>query len=293
MSRVLPFDFEEVTHTWFNGPTDEKFLREETSETWSGGERKVCKRMYTKNPFPRIISATVVRSKELVWYEEIKVHKGKRYATFWSVNLSLLGVGQAYRRATMRADPSNPKHTIFEQEGGVVLKGEYPQAFKSSVERFAAQAFLGICEKSSDALEASLREAASRQASPSPPQQPAMSLFSSLRDASSSSTPEASSPSEEEDEGTKAADTQQQGLRGLISTLIYAVSHPRVLVSALLVLRVKAHTQSAASSMQPTPPAAKLPEKQPLPQKGADPVFKLRNVFGAAAAAFVGQSRLM
>uniref|UniRef100_A0A6U4U2S3 PRELI/MSF1 domain-containing protein n=1 Tax=Hemiselmis andersenii TaxID=464988 RepID=A0A6U4U2S3_HEMAN len=291
MSRVLPYDFEEVTHAWFSGPTDDKFLREEVVETWSGGEKRVCKRMYTKNPFPRIVRMTVVRSEELVWYEEIKVHSKKRYATFWSINLSLLGVGQAYRRATMRADPNNPKHTVFEQEGGVVLKGEYPHAFKNSVEHFAAQAFLGICEKSTNALEKSLQvAAASRAASPSPQLQPPRraSPFSSLREGS---TPPAS-VSESEEASSDLESSPQSGLRGLLSTFIYTITHPQVLLSALVVLRVKAHTQSVASN-NPNQAAAKLPERQQLNHKGAEPTFKLRSVFGAAAAAFVGQSRPM
>uniref|UniRef100_A0A7S0VWD6 PRELI/MSF1 domain-containing protein n=1 Tax=Hemiselmis tepida TaxID=464990 RepID=A0A7S0VWD6_9CRYP len=287
MSRVLPWEFEEVTHAWFNGPTDENFLREEAVETWNGGEKRVCKQMYTRNPFPRIVRMTVVRSEELVWYEEIKVNSKKRYATFWSINLSLLGVGQAYRRATMRADPSNPKHTVFEQEGGVVLKGEYPQAFKNSVEHFAAQAFLGVCEKSTDALEASLRRAASRSGPPAPQleRSQAKSFFSLLRQGS---TTEAS-PSQSE-EVSSEVEAPQAGWRELLSTLVYTMAHPRVLLSALVVLRVKAHTQSVANA-NPSPAATKLPEKQQPPHKGTEPAFKLRNVFGAAAAAFVGQSR--
>lgn len=61
--------------------------------------------------------------------------------------MSLQGVGLAYRRATMRADPSDGSKTIFLQEGGVELHGEYPRQFKSSIEHFAAQAFLGVCKR--------------------------------------------------------------------------------------------------------------------------------------------------
>ena len=66
---------------------------------------------------------------------------------FRSINMSLQGVGRAYRRATMRVDPTDASRTIFEQEGGVVLHGDYPRQFKNSVEHFAAQAFLGVCRR--------------------------------------------------------------------------------------------------------------------------------------------------
>jgi len=285
MSRVLPFAFEQVHHTWITGPVDPQFIREETMETWSGGEKQVAKRMYTRNPFPRIVRMTVVRSEELVWYEEIKVHEKQRYATFYSINLSLQGVGRAYRKATMKVDPNNPKHTIFEQEGGVMLKGEYPQAFKSSVEHFAAQAFLGICEKSTDSLEASLRaaEAAASQSSSSP----LLSSQASQADETSEGVLPPSPVLEESDSDNE----KPSGLRGILSSLVYAVCHPHVLLSALLVLRIKHHSEQQQQQQQPSPRASKLSERQPVPlHKVHESVFRLRRGFGAAAAAFVGQS---
>lgn len=50
----------------------------------------------------------VIREEQLIWYEEQKINKKQRYASYLSLNKNLNTLGTAYRKATMRADPNNP-----------------------------------------------------------------------------------------------------------------------------------------------------------------------------------------
>ncbi len=50
----------------------------------------------------------VIREEQLVWYEEQKINKRQRYASYSSCNQNLDSIGTAFRKASMRADPSNP-----------------------------------------------------------------------------------------------------------------------------------------------------------------------------------------
>jgi hypothetical protein len=134
MGVVLFYPFEVVFHAWENGPQDKNFIREEKKEVWSGSEMSVEKVIYTRNPFPYLIKKTVrhqhsstlvtnsafdiaqkrdryaqvIREEQLIWYEEQKINKKQRYASYYSCNKNLNTLGTAYRKATMRADPNNP-----------------------------------------------------------------------------------------------------------------------------------------------------------------------------------------
>ena len=63
--------------------------REEREEERIKDELVVRKLMYTKNPFPFIVRKTLIRPEELVWYEELRVNKKKRTASFWYVSHAL------------------------------------------------------------------------------------------------------------------------------------------------------------------------------------------------------------